>query len=78
MDNNASFVRYELKKMHDNWGFGHKRTQDFGLGGGRPKGTRNLKLNVAKKLENLMEKCAHFSSRCKHIFERGHTKEKNK
>ena len=35
---------------------GVRRILVRGRGGGRPKGTRNLKLNVAKKLKKSMKK----------------------
>ncbi len=39
----------------------HRRTQDFGLGGGgRPEGTQNLKLNVAKNIGKFDEKMSRF------------------
>ena len=43
----------------------HKRTQDFGSGvggggGGRPKDTRNLRLNVAKNIGNFEGKMTIF------------------
>ncbi len=53
----------------------HKRTLDFGSRGADPKGTRNLKLKVAKKLENLM-KNEHISGPDENICLNANTKKK--
>ncbi len=56
----------------------HKRTQDFGSGWGRPKGTRYLKINVAKNLGKFNGKMSTFLMRKQAYLRTRTDKKKNK
>ncbi len=78
-----NIVRFKILRKVENC-LNHRRTQDFGSGvggggGGRPKDTRNLRLNVAKKHRKIRRKNDHiFHSEASISLKTNAQKKKNK